>query len=568
MINPWRACALMSMLVLAACGGGGGGGGGGSGNDWLTFSPTPLNVSAVDHLSQTFQVSAHSSRVISQQLYVKIVDSSGVIDGNVQIDPSAEDSQTIVTTLETSPTLQAGSYKGSFAVWLYTDAAMTQVYDGSPWNVPYDIEVAPRHADHRIFADRQAVALAAFPTTGKSRLTGSIRLQDNQGLSTPWAASSDQSWLTVTASGKVGDGTPLTVSADPASLPVDSLSIATITITSGGTSIAAPEIVRVGVWKSSTDPTSHVTAVPYAALVADPLRPYVYGLSPNVGGQNNAMIDVVNVYTGAVVARIAPDQHDGVGSQVSAMAVSGDGKRLYVGENAVQVGIYDLETQTFSRTVAANVRYGSLDFERFGVLRVDGHELLVTNDGDVVDLDTGRSVASLISTFPSHPIMHWDAYRSQLYAVDSGASPGLTKSWSVDWIDRDGGSALFTALQTRALPAMYWEGGGLSPDGSVLYAGNGSFDAQTLAATSGAVPRTDPVGGGMLYQIRVGPDGRRYVYYVTGSLYVYAADGTQLVREDVPPNEDLLPAAVSSDGVVVALIHDVGVTPTVELRAF
>ncbi len=564
MINLRRAFALLSALVLTACGGGGGG----SNNDWLTFSPTPLKVSAFDRVPQTFQVTAHSSRVISQQIYVKIVDASGVTDGNVQLDQSSGDGQTIVATLTTASTLQTGSHTGTFAVWLYTDAAMTQVYSGSPWNVPYDIEVAPRHAEHRVFADRQAVALAAFPTASKSRLTASIRLDDNQGQATPWLASSDQSWLTVTASGNVGAGMSLNVTADPSSLPADALSLATITITSSGASIAAPEIVRVGLWKSSTDPTSHSTALPFARLAADPLRPYVYGISPNTGGINNAVIDVFNVYSGTVIGTITPDPQSPISSASSPIAVSNDGRRLYVGENANHVAVYDLETRTFTRSIPMSVQVGSRDDQPFQLLRVDGHELLVTAYGQTTDLDTGKELAASVSGFPSNAIVHWDPYRWELYAISSGTGAGQATRWSVDWIDSDGGAVLFDALQARSLAAMYCESGGLSPDGSVLYAGTGSFQSTTLAASPGELPQADPARGGMLYQIRVGPDGRRYAYYLTGELYVFAADGTQLVHEELPQTEDEVPLEVSSDGVVAAISHTVNGISLVEFRVF
>ena len=564
MIELRRAFALLCVLVLAACGGGGGGS---SNNDWLTFSPTPLSVSAVDRVPQTFQVTAHSSRAIGQQIYVKIVDDSGVTDGSVQLDPAAGDGQTIVATLKTAPTLRTGSHTGKFLVWLYTDAAMTKVYSGSPWNVPYDIEVAPRHSEHSLFADRQAVALAAFPTASKSRLTGLIRLADNQGQATSWLASSDQSWLAVTPSGTVGDGTSLTVTADPSSLPADGLSIATVTITSSGASVAAPEVVRVGLWKSSTDPTSHSTALTFARLAADPLRPYVYGISPNTGGVNNAVIDVVNVYSGAVIDTITPDEA-GNSSQQSAIAVSGDGKRLYVSENADHVAVYDLETRTFARSIPVSVPLGSRDDQPFAVLRVDGHELLVTANGQTTDLDTGKMLATLLSGFPSNAIVHWDSYRSEMYTISSGADAGQATRWSVDWIDPNGGAALFEALQVQSLPAMFCESGGLSPDGSVLYAGTGSFLSATLAASPGVPPPANTAAGSVLYQIRVGADGRRYAYYLYDALYVFAADGTQLVREPLPQSEDEVPIEVSSDGVVTAISHDVGFTSTVEFRVF
>jgi hypothetical protein len=326
--------------------------------------------------------------------------------------------------------------------------------------------------------------------------------------------------------------------------------------------------VRVGVWKSSTDPTSHSTALTFETLVADPLRPYVYGISPNVGGVNNAVIQVVNVYTGAVVDTITPDQPV-ISSGSSAMAVSGDGKRLFVAEyGAAHVGVYDLETRTFVRSIPVIAPFGSQDYQSFAVLRVDGHELVVTSDGKAADADAGKLLIPIINGFPWNSIVHWDPYRSALYAISVGPTDGQTVRWSIDWIDPDGGAMVFETPQTQTLAALYSESGGLSPDGSILYAGAGSYQAATLAPAAGALPQTDPAGGGDLFQLRVGSDGRRYADYIGGTLYVFAADGTQLVREPVPQGEDELPLVVSADGVVVAISHQVFGLSTVDFKVY
>ena len=77
--------------------------------------------------------------------------------------------------------------------------------------------------------DETAVALSATP--GWSRLSRNIKIQYNFGLDGAWSASSDQAWLKVTASGRTTGANLLSITADPASLPVDRISYATITLT-------------------------------------------------------------------------------------------------------------------------------------------------------------------------------------------------------------------------------------------------------------------------------------------------------------------------------------------------
>ena len=208
----WRVLALMALLCLHACGGGGGSGGGGD-NSWLTFSPVPVTATVMEGTSAEMVVTATSSRTISQTLYIKIVDSQGVTTGSgdlLQLSATQYETHLLV-----SPSLPVGVHEGNFEVWLYTDQAMTQVYDGSPWKVPYKITVSARRTVHRLLAERQALAFAAFPSMSASRLSGSIGISDNLGKTTAWRAVSSQAWLTVTPSGETRDGANvLTLTAD------------------------------------------------------------------------------------------------------------------------------------------------------------------------------------------------------------------------------------------------------------------------------------------------------------------------------------------------------------------
>jgi hypothetical protein len=122
----------------------------------------------------------------------------------------------------------------------------------------------------KILPATTGVALVATP--GWSRLTRTIGVTDNYGLGGGWSAASDKRWLSV-----VREGDTLTLRADPASLPLDATSYATVTLTPAVTGATAPEKIRVGLWKGSSTPSAiSKLALQYNAMVADPVRPLVY----------------------------------------------------------------------------------------------------------------------------------------------------------------------------------------------------------------------------------------------------------------------------------------------------
>jgi hypothetical protein len=136
-----------------------------------------------------------------------------------------------------------------------------------------------------------------------------------------WSASSDQDWLTVTASGETG-GT-LELSADPMLLATDTLHVANVTITSDDFLIEYAPTIRVGLWLGSTDPGLVELPSGIKRTVADPVGPWLYTHS----GAN--LITVYNLYTGAEVASYAAGT-----ATPGALAISSDGLTLFVGEEA------------------------------------------------------------------------------------------------------------------------------------------------------------------------------------------------------------------------------------------
>lgn len=170
--------AIGSAAILAACGGGGGGGGGGGsvpaaspvagastsspaapatpstpatpanttppatpGGSWLTFNPSPVNVTAYEGEVAEFKIAATSSQVIGKKFNVGIVDSKGLIAADVAL--STYDPMVPLATLRTVAGLKQGSYATTLEVRLCEDAPAIckSPLPGSPWYVPLALTV-------------------------------------------------------------------------------------------------------------------------------------------------------------------------------------------------------------------------------------------------------------------------------------------------------------------------------------------------------------------------------------------------------------------------------------------
>lgn len=129
--------------LLAACGGGGGGGGSGDGGtgSWLTFTPARLDgVSYTGEPSLTLQLKATSSKTISGPLQLGIL-----IDGKVfaSVDVRKVTALEYGGSLHVLSSLPVGLHEGNLEIRLCRDTptVCSQPYDGSPWFVPFRIDV-------------------------------------------------------------------------------------------------------------------------------------------------------------------------------------------------------------------------------------------------------------------------------------------------------------------------------------------------------------------------------------------------------------------------------------------
>jgi len=365
---------------------------------------------------------------------------------------------------------------------------------------------------HRLYLTEDGVAFTSAPNW--SRLTRTVTVKDNFGRATPWTATSDKSWLSVTASGTAGGS--LSLSANPASLAADSLSIATVTLKSTDTTVS-PVTLKVGLWKASTTPSSTATntSSPYTQMAADKIRPYVYVHS---GGSN---IDVYNPYTNSKVATIA-----NVGNALGAMSVGTNGQYLYAVDTGFRrIAVVDLNTRQRVRFITAaqttNAGFTLLATRISGVELVMGSDRTVYRASDGVQVDTGdgpmdRMTASLGG--------------ERVYTLTSQYSPSGGGAYATDYTAVGGGRFLSSFLG-GAEAGSFGADIAVSLDGSTVYTVSGSpYRIQTFSGTDfspiGELPEFDSYPNA----VEVGSDGRIAGgingIYSTYDIWLYSKTGS------------------------------------------
>lgn len=239
--------------------------------------------------------------ITANESWISFSTSSGVTDSDIEVfaDPAG---------------LAQGNYEATLIV---TEPIANQVQE-----VAVTFEVAPKI----ILAEKKGLMFTSFPAS--ANLTQSVLINDNATSGAEWTASADVPWLSVTPNGLTGGVVEIT--ANPASLSNDSLSLATVTITSVDPAITENETIRVGLWKGATAPTNLIKEMPrFYSMAADPIRPYVY-LSFNEDSLGVDTIQTVNVFTGDFVGSpIEP-----LITEPGNMSVSDDGAYLYLTDGA------------------------------------------------------------------------------------------------------------------------------------------------------------------------------------------------------------------------------------------
>ncbi len=404
------------------------------------------------------------------------------------------------------------------------------------------LPVTVNRDERKLVLDETAVSLVSTP--GWSRLARTIKLHDNFRFDGAWSASSDQPWLSVTASGSSAGANALNISADPASLPTDRISYATITLTASA-GVTAPEVIKVALWKGSTTPASPIRiATKYSNMVIDPLRPLVYV-------NNGSVVDVYNVYTGVRVNSLAA-----VGAALGAMAVSPNGDFLYTFDTANRaITVVNLANYGKVATWAMPGTSGPATADsRMVVMRPNGVEVVITNNHGSYLASSGAQIGTL-------------AIGGDLAA--SGDSQRLFNSgagaYSVDYAAVNGGSLLLTKYANGS--GSYYGTNTVAANftGSKVYIPGGSTSRCTAYSGDdgteiGALPGPDSSPN----NVKVASDGRifcgiGYNYYGTADVWINRPDGTvQTSLKFTNSGRSLQPRlmAVSADAMMLIGVTD------------
>lgn len=141
------------VATLVACGGGGGSDVSSSTSNAstvtatssttyrLAFEPGTLTTTGTAGSVLPLAVKVTTDRAIEGPFDVAVVDTAGIFQPTLRLTPSATRGYDAV--LSTAPGLPAGRYRGTLQVLLCRDTASTcgSPLPGSPWTVPYDVEV-------------------------------------------------------------------------------------------------------------------------------------------------------------------------------------------------------------------------------------------------------------------------------------------------------------------------------------------------------------------------------------------------------------------------------------------
>lgn len=408
---------------------------------------------------------------------------------------------------------------------------------------------------HRLFVNDNGVALASMPT--KSQLSSTVEVADNTSAGTSWNARSDQSWLSVTASGDTAAGNGLVLTADPTGLAADTTYYATVTVDSDDLSVEGHDTIRVGFWVGSADPNaSDVLPLTYTEVATDPIRPLIY---MHAGGTD---IDVYNVHTAAYVKTIA-----NVGARLGDMEISSDGSTLYVAD----LTNYDIVPVNLDTNVVDspwNLSGSGNLWLSYG--RNQGRPLLFASNGSIRNADTGSEFSTIFSVSSSVltnvPTVSQNG--EKVCGVVSGVSPYTVECYDIDYSDLGGGSLALSSLGTFRDTGSNAKDIALTPDGSRVYVASGApyvfvgidtttmMQDQTLPAD--AYPSNVEIGSnGLLY-------GGISSWYGPTDIWVYSPAGVEQGTYYVSGYAKQIldrQLAVSGDGLrIVALTDDPSVT--------
>lgn len=184
MSNRWRVAVaiLGAALSLAGCGGGGGS----SGDDLeITLSQSRVSTTAEQGQPGSMGLTATVSGSYDGDIFFAAQASTDAI-ASIDVTFSGTQAQIVATT---STALEPGEHSGQLTVTVCADRACAKPIGGSPYNVPYEVEVTPG------FLALPATVEAGF-VSGTELPQHRIGIQLPQGIA-GFTAQAEQDWLEV-----------------------------------------------------------------------------------------------------------------------------------------------------------------------------------------------------------------------------------------------------------------------------------------------------------------------------------------------------------------------------------
>lgn len=319
---------------------------------------------------------------------------------------------------------------------------------------------APIPITFNLEANRIVVGAAGvgFSSTGSgSVLTRAVTVFSALGrTNTPWRASADQSWLSVTGSGVTGGA--ITLTANPSGL-TDGTYFANVDVSSSDPTVENQETIRVGLYVSGATVTDLSLSTSVYFLAASPVEPIVF---INSGGTS---VTGYNVFTGTV-DRTFP----AVVTTAGVMVVSADGQRLYVCDQAnSDVVELDASSGALIHTYD-DTAVGYRDSpSAMAYVRPNGHSMIITPSSRSYDVTTHTLYQSpyFESELPDSYSLEASPDNSKV-TTDGGAVFGIFRS------ALNGGtfntSHYFSASTAQGAPGQAC----ISADGQTLYTASGA----------------------------------------------------------------------------------------------
>jgi len=348
------------------------------------------------------------------------------------------------------------------------------VFAGAASSMPPDAAVpTDTTSSASLFIETNGVALSKFPS--HSRLKASVQIGlTSKHAPVSWVAASNAAWLTVTQSGETGQ--ILTLTANPAGLPTDTVNSALVTVKTGAAvTPASTATITVSFWAGSTDPQLMAFSGQAVAMATNPVTPWVYMST------GSSIINVFNVYDGQLVTTF---KH--VAPTVGQMVVSSDGSELFA-VDTTNYRIVELNAAT-GKTIKTFDLTGPIqsDFS-FAYARPAGKATLFAPGQAAIDVATGAKISAPLSNGGGEfydPLIQATPDGAIVVILERGLDPASLYSYEV--AQSGGGGLTISQINSAGIVGENCQAMAINKTASMVYPACGApyefdvYDAKTL----------------------------------------------------------------------------------------